>query len=82
MVEGLISSSVKNGSRTDMGLGRSVLSTGLSRSSIFLVCEELAGDTNGEENDRSSSNESCKRTRRKLHYNVMKHKGKRQLKPK
>lgn len=48
VLAGLTSSSKNNGSRTDMGLGRSFLSTALSGSSTFTRLEDSAGEA-GEE---------------------------------
>lgn len=49
VLAGLTSSSENNGSSTDMGLGRSFLSTALSGSSTFLGLEESAGEVGGED---------------------------------
>ena len=44
-----MSSPVKSGSRTDIGLGRSGISDVTSRQLSFLVFEEVDGDVNGED---------------------------------
>lgn len=49
VLAGLTSSSDNNGSSTDMGLGRSFLSTALSGSSTFLRLEESVGEAGGED---------------------------------
>ena len=49
MLAGLMSSSVKSGSKTDTGLGRSDTSTAASRSSSFLVIEDEDGDVDRED---------------------------------
>jgi hypothetical protein len=59
---GLMSSSVNSGSRTDTGLGRSGISTALSRFSTFLLIKELEGDADGEDGICFSSCDSCKKT--------------------
>lgn len=55
MLAGLMSSSIKSGSRTDTGLGRSGISAAPSISLTFLVIEEVDGDVNGEDGDWFSS---------------------------
>lgn len=60
MLAGLMLSSTKKGSRTDMGLGRPVLSISLSICSAFEVIGELDGDANGEDKGSLSSNDSWK----------------------
>lgn len=54
VLAGLTSSSVNNGSRTDMGLGRSILTISQSGSN-FLLIGEYDGDTDGEDDIPSSS---------------------------
>ena len=49
LLAGLTSSSVKSGSRTDIGLGRSGISEEPSRQLSFSVFEEVDGDGNGED---------------------------------
>lgn len=56
--EGLISSSVNSGSRTETGLGRSGMLISLSKSSTCLVVGELDGDANEEDCSGLSSYES------------------------
>lgn len=58
--EGLISSSVNSGSRTETGLGRSGRLIALSKSSTCLVVGELDGDANEEDCPGLSSYESWK----------------------
>lgn len=48
LLAGLMSSSESNGSRIDMGLGLSALSTQLSKLPISTVVIGLVGDTGGE----------------------------------
>lgn len=48
VLAGLISSSVNNGSRIDIGLGLSILSIAQSESSISLLTGQCGGDSAGE----------------------------------